>query len=85
MENKVVIPLSVFTREFLNNSFSSNMFKSDGTFNPNYNYFKKTGTTATIFEDHWDNVYSNNKELIDKYRPNALKKLKKLLIVIIKI
>lgn len=78
-ENKIVIPLSVFTREFLNNSYSVNMFKSDGSFNTNYNSFKKTGTIANIFEDYWDVAYSNSKDLIDKYRPNAPKEIKKII------
>ena len=41
MNNKMSIPLSIFTREFLNNSYTQNMFKADGSFNPKYNSFKK--------------------------------------------
>ena len=71
MNNKISIPLSIFTREFLNNSYTQNMFKADGSFNPKYNSFKKTGLIASIFEDHWPSFYSNNKVIIDKFRPNA--------------
>lgn len=78
-ENRIVISLSVFTREFLKNSICANMFKYDGSFNPNYNSFKKTGTIASIFEDHWDDTYSNNKDLIDKYRPNAQSEVRKII------
>ncbi len=55
------------------------MFKSNGSLNPKYNSFKKTGIIASIFEDHWDLVYSENKELIDKFRPNANKEIKKII------
>ena len=71
MENKLTIPLNVFREEYLKNNYNENMFKSDGNINPKYNSFKKTGIIASIFEDHWDNVYSVNKDLIDTYRPNA--------------
>lgn len=71
MKDKITIPLSIFTREFLNNSYTENMFKSNGSINPKYNSFKKTGTIASIFEDHWNKFYKNNKSIIDKYRPNA--------------
>ena len=38
--------------------------------NKNHNSFKKTSTISKIFEDHWLDVYSNNKVLIDIHRPN---------------
>lgn len=47
------------------------MFKEDGSINPEYNSFKKTGTIAKIFMNHWANVYDKYKDFIDKYRPNA--------------
>ena len=37
------------------------MFKEDGSINLDYNSYKKTGTIATIFEDHWDQSYKNHK------------------------
>ena len=40
---------------------------------------------ASIFEDHWEKTYTDNKDIIDMYRPNAPQKFKMLLIVIIKI
>ena len=53
------------------------MFKADGSINPKYNSFKKTGIIAQIFEDYWDIVYSKYGDAIDKYRPNANKEIKK--------
>ena len=47
------------------------MFNSDGSLNPKYNSFKKTGTIAQIFDDHWHSVYFKHKDIIDLYRPNA--------------
>ncbi len=79
MNNNINIPLSVFAREFLKNCYDENMFKSDGSLNPKYNSFKKTGIIASIFEEHWDSVYEDNKELIDKYRPNANKEINKVI------
>jgi len=38
------------------------MFKSDGSLNQKYNSFKKTGTIAKIFEEHWESFYQNNKD-----------------------
>ncbi len=60
-----------FINEWLINYHDDNIFNSDGTINRNYNSFKKTGLIASIFEDYWQAVYKNNKELIDKYRPNV--------------
>ena len=51
MKDKITIPLSIFTREFLNNSYTENMFKSNGSINPKYNSFKKTGTIASILQE----------------------------------
>ena len=47
------------------------MFNSDGSINTKYNSNKKTGVIDQIFEDHWDNFYLLNKDIVDKYRPNA--------------
>ena len=77
--SKIVIPFSAFTKKFLENSYDENMFNHDGSINPNYNSFKKTGLLATIFEDHFDNVYNSNKEIINKYRPNAKTEINKII------
>ena len=55
------------------------MFKSDGSINPKYNSFKKTGVIAQIFENYWDIVYSKYGDVINKYRPNANKEIKKII------
>ena len=68
-----------FINYFLDNSYDENIFNSDGTLNKNYNSFKKTGVIASIFEDHWQEVYLSNKSLIDYYRPNADKEVKKII------
>ncbi len=78
-KENITIPLSIFREEFLKNNYNENMIKSDGSLNPKYNSFKKTGIIASIFEDHWDYVYSENKDLIDKYRPNANKEINKVI------
>ena len=44
------------TNYYLNNNYNDNMFKLDGSLNPNYNSSKKTGTFAQIFEEHWNNI-----------------------------
>lgn len=79
MNEKVVLPLSIFKDEYCKNNYNENMFREDGFLNPKYNSSKKTGTIASIFEDYWDSVYSKNKDLIDKYRPNANKEINKII------
>ena len=59
--------------------YSANCFNSDGSLNKNYNSFKSTGIIATIFEEHWDKTYSDNKEIIDKFRPNAPSEVQKII------
>lgn len=78
-KNKVVISLETFKEVFLENTYDENMFMDDGSINPKYNSFKKTGTIANIFEDHWEEIYKQNKDLIDLYRPNADKEIKKII------
>jgi len=78
-KNKVVISLETFKEVFLENTYDENMFMDDGSINPKYNSFKKTGTIANIFEDHWEEIYNQNKDLIDLYRPNADKEIKKII------
>ncbi len=68
-----------FYNFFLEHQFDQNMFNDDGTINPNYNSFKKTGVIAQIFEDHFDMVYNNNKDLIDLYRSNAYNEIHKII------
>ena len=65
------ISLSFFKENILPNIYDENMFNSDGSLNPKYNSFKKTGTIAQIFDDHWHSVYFKHKDIIDFYRPNA--------------
>ena len=67
----IPISLNAFINEFKDNTYTQDMFNKDGSLNINYNSFKKTGLIATIFEDHWPNLYSKYKDIIDKYRPNA--------------
>ena len=83
--DKPCVPLEVFKNYYLNHSYNENMFKSDGSINPNYNSSKKTGIIAQIFEDHWDDYYIKNKNFVDRYRPNAPSEIKKILIAKIKI
>ena len=70
---------SEFLDFYNSRSFNANCFNDDGSLNKNYNSKKVTGTIAQIFEDHWDNFYSSNKTLIDKYRPNANKEVHKII------
>ena len=65
------VSLSFFKEYILPNIYDENMFNSDGSLNPKYNSFKKTGTIAQIFDDHWQSVYFKHKDIIDLYRPNA--------------
>ena len=71
MKSKEFIKESEFLEFYNSRCYDANCFNDDGSLNKNYNSFKKTGLIATIFEDHWDNFYSANKTLVDKYRPNA--------------
>lgn len=69
--------------EFLNfyndRTYIANCFNDNGSLNKNYNSFKSTGIIASIFEDHWNNTYLTNKELIDTYRPNATIEVQKII------
>ena len=69
--NKDIVQECEFLEFYNNRSYDANCFNIDGSLNKNYNSFKKSGTIATIFEDHWNNIYVAYKDLIDKYRPNA--------------
>lgn len=71
------LSLNKFINNYLPNSYDENMFDKNSSINPKYNSFKKTGLIAQIFDEHWDEVYSNNKDIIDKMRPNADAETKK--------
>ena len=71
MEFQISTSLEDFKEFYLPRIYNENMFLENGSLNPNYNSFKKTGLLAEIFEDHWDSFYYDNKEMVDKYRPNA--------------
>ncbi len=71
MESITTINENEFLNFYNQKSYSANCFNEDGTLNKNYNSSKVTGILARIFEDHWESTYSQNKELIDKFRPNA--------------
>jgi hypothetical protein len=78
-DKKICIDEETFIKSFLDRTYNENMFNNDGTLNKNYNSLKRTGTIAQIFEDHWEQTYNDNKELIDLYRPNANKEIKKVI------
>jgi hypothetical protein len=44
----------------------------------NHNY-KTTGIIANIFEDNWEEYYSQYKDTLDQVRPNASKEVKKII------
>ena len=71
MENIETIKEYEFLEFYNSRTFDANCFNDDGSLNKNYNSFKSTGVIASIFEDHWEKTYLENKSLIDKYRPNA--------------
>ena len=73
------ITLDEFKEYYLDNNYNENMFNEDGSINPKYNSYKKTGVLALIFEDHWDHVYEIHKDGIDRNRPNAPKEIKKII------
>lgn len=81
MSKDVVPNLSIneFKNYYLDNNYNENMFTSDGHINSKYNSSKKTGIISKIFEDNWESFYLENKELVDLYRPNSNKEIKKII------
>ena len=79
MENIETIKECEFLEFYNSRSFSANCFNPDGSLNKNYNSFKSTGLIASIFEDHWEKTYLENKSLIDNYRPNATIEIPKII------
>lgn len=59
--NSVCLTTNEFRDYILDNSYNENMFNPDGSLNANYNSFKKTGLISDIFEDHWEEYYSQKK------------------------
>ena len=77
--NNLELDINEFKEFYLKNNYNENMFKSDGSINPEYNSKKNTGLIAKIFEDHWDNISADIKASILKYKPNADKEIKKII------
>lgn len=77
--DKSCVPLEIFKNYYLTHNYNENMFKSDGSINPNYNSSKKTGIIAQIFENHWEDYYIKNRNVVDRYRPNAPSEIKKII------
>ena len=78
-DKKLILSISDFKNYFLEHEYNENMFTKDNHLNPKYNSFKNTGIIPTIFEDNWNNFYNTNKDLVDKYRPNAPTEVSKII------
>ena len=78
MESVETIKENEFLEFYNSRTYNANCFNEDGSLNKNYNSFKTTGVIASIFEDHWESTYLANKDIIDKCRPNAEWKKKKI-------
>ena len=50
--DNLFLSIEDFKEFYLKNNYNENMFKADGSINPNYNSKKSTGIIAKIFEDH---------------------------------
>ena len=79
MENVETIKECEFLDFYNSRNYNTNCFNADGSLTKNYSSFKSTGIIASIFEDHWDKTYLDNKELIDSYRPNATIEVQKII------
>ncbi len=76
---KIYSSTSILQTYLKDRSYNDNMFDNNGFINPKYNSHKKTGLIAQIFEDYWEEVYSENKLLINRFRPNADKEITKII------
>lgn len=79
MENIETIKECEFLEYYNSRAFNTNCFNEDGSLNKNYNSFKSTGIIASIFENHWESTYISNKDIIDKFRPNAVLEIQKII------
>ena len=79
MENIETIKENEFLEFYNSRTYTANCFNDDGSLNKNYNSFKRTGVIATIFEEHWSDTYYKNKDIIDRFRPNALQEIQKII------
>ena len=79
MENIETIKECEFLDFYNSRTYTANCFNQDGSLNKNYNSFKSTGVIATIFEDHWEKTYLDNKAIIDKFRPNSSIEIQKII------
>ena len=79
MENIETIKECEFLDFYNSRTYTANCFNEDGSLNKNYNSFKSIGVIASIFEDHWHKTYLDNKDIIDKYRPNAYIEIQKII------
>ena len=79
MNTTVTLTEKEFIDFFNTRTINENIFNDDGSLNKRYNSSKKTGIIASIFEDHWDNVYLANKDMFNQYRPNADKEVHKII------
>ena len=79
MESVETIKENEFLEFYNSRTYNANCFNEDGSLNKNYNSFKTTGVIASIFEDHWESTYLANKDIIDKYRPNAACEIQKII------
>lgn len=77
--NCVCVSQSEFINYINDHNYNENMFTLDGKINQEYNNFKNTGLIAQIFDDHFEKYYLLNKEIIDKYRPNAYDEITKII------
>lgn len=79
MENIETISECEFLDFYNSRAYTAHCFNDDGSLNKNYNSFKSTGIIATIFEEHWSKTYSDNKHIIDNFRPNAFWEVQKII------
>lgn len=77
--NNPTLTIEQFKDTFLERSYNENMFLSDGSLNPKYNSNKKTGLIAQIFEDYWNKIPTEEKNIILRYKPNAEEEIKKII------